>query len=136
MRETPDFGSADDTCSDWYCDDSPDPWPDDPEYEAYLVEKARTDRLARRVFRCRPSTRRKATGPRLCARPSRSIRRLSRGRHRRAHRGRRVVRSAASGDGNSPSRHYQYCSHRGNKRRKEHRTACFLSGYQEGGHHG
>jgi hypothetical protein len=96
------------------------------------------------VFRCRPSPPREAPGRRRRVRSRRLTRKSSRSRHRRAHRVRRVVRSAASGvgnessdgDGDSPSRRYQYCSHPGNKRRKEHRTARSISGYPEGGHHG
>ena len=35
-----------------YDDDPPDPYPDDPNYSEFLQARAKTEHLARRLFRC------------------------------------------------------------------------------------
>ena len=143
MPEATDSSIDADDCLEWG-DEQPDPWPDDPNYEAYLVERTRLDRLARRIFRCRPTRPTKSTKPRQYVPPRHFGRKFRQRRYRRAHRVRRVVRSGASGVGNessdgegeSPSPRDQYSPHLGNKIHKEHRTAHSMSGFQEGRHHG
>jgi len=125
-----------------------DPFPDDPDYATYLLERSRTMRKAQRLVRC-PKTPLGSSGlhyraPSSLGRTKRVRRRTQQRRARARHlAGRFVIRSASSGIGNEgdgdpepPWRPWQRGSVFGHKKYKEHRTAHSMSGYQEGSHHG
>lgn len=119
-----------------YHDGEFDPLPDDPGYEKFLLERARLERAARRLFRCRRPMSGGAKPSRRLVKPLHSIAKLRRFRRsQRRQRVQRVARTASSGvgnedadsDGEPPPSSSQERHGFGHKRHEEHHVAGQLS---------
>jgi hypothetical protein len=139
------FVNCDDADVALFDDCDRDPFPGDDSYEGFLDARAKLERKVQRLY----SSRKVPPPPATRKRPLRygtrqSIRRLGQRMHHRAPRSARVARHASSGVGNEasdgdpepPWRPWQRGGVFGHKKYKKHRTADYMSGYQEGGHHG
>lgn len=95
------FANCDDVDAEYFDEEPPDPFPDDPNYAEFLQARARLERESRRVFRYpkiqqdAPTRRRPLRNGTRCF-----IRRLGQRMHHRAPRSPRVARRASSGVGN------------------------------------